>query len=210
MSPSRPRKQKPNARPESVFLNIPYDAQFENLFLAYIAAVSAFGFIPRATLEIPSSQRRLDRITGLIESCEYSIHDLSRVQLDRVPPSTPRFNMPFELGLAIGLTKRNPEHAWVACESQLRRIQKSLSDLDGTDVYIHGATIQGVFREFGNIFVRGHRQPSVQEMMVIYRTLRANLETALHRAGQTSPFNARVFRDLCVLASAAADELVTT
>src|SRR5882724_10371394 len=46
----------------SVFLNIPYDAGFENLLLAYISAISAFGFTPRATLEIPFGQRRLDRI----------------------------------------------------------------------------------------------------------------------------------------------------
>lgn len=184
MPPSKPRK--PSAKPESVFLNVPYDMRFENLFLAYIAAVSAFGFIPRATLEIPFSRRRLDRITDLIESCEYSIHDLSRVQLDRTPPPTPRFNMAFELGVAVGLTRRNPEHAWVVCESATYRIQKSLSDLNGTDVYIHGATIRGVFREFGNIFVRGKRQPSVQEMMTIYRTLRSNLGAILHRAGQAS------------------------
>ena len=47
---------------ESVFLNVPYDAGFENLFLAYIVGISAFGFTPRATLEIPFGQRRLDRI----------------------------------------------------------------------------------------------------------------------------------------------------
>lgn len=72
MPNSRPRSLKQTARKhlasaESVFLNIPYDSQFENLFLAYIAAISAFGFIPRATLEIPSSQMRLERILGLIE-----------------------------------------------------------------------------------------------------------------------------------------------
>jgi hypothetical protein len=37
------------ARATSVFLNVPYDADFENLFLAYIAGLSAYGFNPRAT-----------------------------------------------------------------------------------------------------------------------------------------------------------------
>jgi len=194
-----------------VFLNVPYDSQFENLFLAYIAAISAFGFIPRATLEIPFSRRRLDRILDLIGDCRFSVHDLSRVQLDRTPPSTPRFNMPFELGLAVGLERRDHRgKAWVVCESQAHRIEKSLNDLNGTDVYVHDATVRGVFREFGNVFVRAHRQPTVQQMMAIYRILRASLNHIQVRAGQASPFNARVFRDLCVLASAAADELVTT
>jgi hypothetical protein len=67
-----------------------------------------------------------------------------------------------------------------------------------------------VFREFCSIFVAHGRHPTVQQMMGIYRILRARFRETLLRAGQTSPFNARVFRDLCVLASAAADELVST
>jgi hypothetical protein len=207
------RKQtvrKRSASLESVFLNIPYDPKFENLFLAYIAAVSAFGFIPRATLEIPSSQRRLERILALIEECQYSVHDLSRVQLDRTRPSTPRFNMPFELGLAIGMERSTRiNHIWVVCESEAHRIQKSLSDLNGTDIYVHDGTIRGVFREFGSIFVRNSRQPTVQEMMAIYQILRRNLAEVLGRAGQQSPFNPRVFRDLCVIGSLNANALVS-
>jgi hypothetical protein len=93
----------PNARVEkdAVFLNIPYDAQFERLYLAYIVGLTVLGFVPRATLGIPSGARRLERILSLIHSCRYSVHDLSRVQLDRHAPRTPRFNMPFELGLAV-------------------------------------------------------------------------------------------------------------
>ena len=118
--------------------------------------------------------------------------------------------MPFELGLTIGLTTRNRhKHSWVVCESVFRRFEKSLSDLNGTDVYIHSGTILGVFRELGNIFVRSRREATVQQMTAIYRTLRKNLEEILYRAGQTSLFNARVFRDLSTLASATADELVT-
>lgn len=205
----RRARRKHAAKAESVFLNIPYDSHFENLFLAYIAAISAFGFIPRATLEIPFSRRRLDRILDLIGDCRYSVHDLSRVQLDRAPPPTPRFNMPFELGLTVGLDKAQQRgRSWAVSESKARRVQKSLSDLNGTDVYIHDGTIRGVFRECVNIFVESSRRPTVQQMLAIYRRLRASFGETLRRSGQRSPFNARVFRDLCVLASAAADELV--
>jgi hypothetical protein len=89
-----------------------------------------------------------------------------------------------------------------------RRINKSLSDLDGTDVYIHNGTVRGVFRELCNAFVRSRRQPSVVQMMQIYRILRSNFSDILRNAGARDPFNARVFLDLCVLASAAADRLV--
>src|SRR5512142_3400843 len=112
------RAARSRDRAASVFLNIPYDAAFENLLLAYIAAISAFGFTPRATLEIPFKQRRLDRILKLIRASDYSIHDLSRVQLDKQRPRTPRFNMPFELGLTVALERSVvPRHAWVVCES---------------------------------------------------------------------------------------------
>jgi hypothetical protein len=62
----------PRNEQQRVFLNIPYDNQFEPLYLAYIIALSAMGFVPRATLGI-AGDRRLDRIASLIESCPYSI-----------------------------------------------------------------------------------------------------------------------------------------
>lgn len=201
------RAAKPRVR-ESVFLNVPYDARFENLLLAYIVGISAFGFTPRATLEIPFGERRLDRILSLIRQSRYSIHDLSRVQLDRSAPRTPRFNMPFELGLTVALEKSaHPDHSWIVCETLSHRIKKSLSDLDGTDAYIHDGTVAGIFRELGNAFVGSSRQPTVTEMSQIYRLLRAQFRKILKKAGAPNAFNARVFKEICVVASTAADEL---
>jgi hypothetical protein len=65
---SLPRRRE-NARQKSVFLNLPYDPSFQNLFLAFVVGTTALGLIPRATLEIPGSTRRLDRIQLLIRSC---------------------------------------------------------------------------------------------------------------------------------------------
>ena len=95
--------------------------------------------MPRSVLEIPGSQRRLDRLTDLIARCRYSFHDISRVELDRIRPQVPRFNMPFELGVAVG----NSEHmgdgrSWYVFEARRFRALKSLSDLNGTEIYIHG------------------------------------------------------------------------
>jgi hypothetical protein len=185
---------------EAVFLNIPYDPQFTRVYVAYIAALSAVGFLPRATLGI-AGNRRLDRIVSLIEGCTYSIHDLSRVQLDRAAPRTPRFNMPFELGLAVAWAKQHPEHKWFVFESTKRRINKSLSDLDGTDAYIHDGTVHGVMREICNAFVSTTSQPSVPEMMRIYRELRKGQQRILRNAGARSPFTARAFSDLCLAAA---------
>lgn len=135
-----------------VFLNIPYDKKFERLFVAYIAGISALGLVPRATLEITDSTRRLDKILRLIGNCEYSIHDLSRVELDRTKPTTPRFNMPFELGMSVAKTKRgrHSKQNWLVFETVAHRMEKSLSDLQGTDAKIHGGRIEGVFAELCN------------------------------------------------------------
>jgi hypothetical protein len=196
--------------PAEVFLNIPYDQKFERLFLAYISGISAFGLVPRATLEIPSSSRRLDRILALIRQCQYSIHDLSRVELDIRAPRTPRFNMPFELGLSVAHEKASKKrHEWFVCESQTFRLAKSLSDLNGTDPFIHDGKVAGVFRELCNMFRRPGRQPSIQHMRRIYREVRAGLRIVLHEAGTRSPYKARVFKDLCIIASASADRIVS-
>jgi hypothetical protein len=136
--PANPRRRR---LPDAAFLNVPYDAQHEELFLAFLAGLSGFALIPHATLEIPGSQRRLDRIFHLLRRCRYSFHDLSRVEVDPTPPATPRFNMPFELGLAVALEKmQRPRHEWLVFETRSHRVSKSLSDLAGTDEYVHGGT----------------------------------------------------------------------
>jgi hypothetical protein len=141
---------------DRVFLNIPYDKKFERLFLAYIAGISACGMFPHATLEITDSSRRLEKIIKLERSCKYSVHDLSRVQLDRAKPRTPRFNMPFELGLCVADANRREgqKQNWFVFEAVANRVDKSLSDLKGTDPKIHGATVRGVLSGLCNVFRR--------------------------------------------------------
>jgi hypothetical protein len=195
--------------PADVFLNIPYDHKFRDLCLAYICGISAFGFFPRATLEIPGGSRRLDRIFALMRDCRFSVHDLSRVELDRKRPPTPRFNMPFELGLCVAWARiGSSKHDWYVFESRIHRLTKSLSDLNGTDANIHGGTIDGVFRELCSAFVRPGRQPSVQQMRRIFREVENQIPEILRRAGAKSIFNARVFKDICVVANASADKNV--
>src|ERR1700730_12032244 len=142
------KSPEPAAESHSAFLNVPYDDAFQDLYLAYIAGITAFGLVPRATLEIPGGERRLERIQRLVRGCQYSFHDLSRVELDPKYPATPRFNMPFELGLAVMSARcHRAKQTWFVLEAKSRRVEKSLSDLNGTDVYVHGGSPAGVFRE---------------------------------------------------------------
>jgi hypothetical protein len=194
--------------PYSAFLNVPYDRGFKDLYLAFIAGISAFGLKPRVTLEIPGGERRLDRIYDLIRTCRYSFHDLSRVQLESRPPRTPRFNMPFELGLAVAWARESGSgtHTWFVFESVNLRMEKSLSDLRGTDCHIHEGRVDGVFRELGNALVRSEHAPSVTEMEAIYFDLRRHCGEILKRTGAKTPFEAGVFSRLAVLARASARE----
>jgi hypothetical protein len=191
----------PVAQRDSAFLNIPYDRGYEDRFLAYIAGLTAFGLYPRVTLELTGADRRLDRIFALISACRYSFHDLSLVRLDRRPPPTPRFNMPFELGLVAGWQKAAPSgHVWFVFESSSYRLQKSLSDLNGTDPFVYGERTEGILREIRNALVRRTNQPTVRQMQSIFESLRADVPRIKKNAAARSLFGAGPFAELVVVA----------
>ena len=201
-----PRRRRNRAR-RTVFLNIPYDKRHENLYLAYIAGLSGFGLIPRATLEIPSGERRLDRIFRLIRGCSYSLHDLSRVQLDRNSPPTPRFNMPFELGLVVACAKlESRSHEWFVFEAQRHRLSKSLSDLDGTDPHIHNGRPDDLLAALTDVFVRSKNQPTARELGLIFTDLKKTSKIIKRNLNSDSLFGARAFHDLVIAARAIAHE----
>ena len=90
------------ARPNA-FVNVPFDARYEPLFVAMLCALAAVNVTPRCVLEIPDDGRgRLKRLCDLVADCPLSFHDLSRVTVSR-KAGVPRFNMPFEIGIACGL-----------------------------------------------------------------------------------------------------------
>ena len=205
MSPSRQRKAQAGV---GAFLNIPYDPKFERLYIAYIAGLSACGLVPRSALEVPSGGRlhdRIERIFSIVRECPYSLHDLSHVQLDSVKPRTPRFNMPFELGMAVAweITK-DRGHTWFVFEAQKGRLAKSLSDLRGVDEFVHYGTVAGLLGSLNNAFVRRDHRPRMHEVQSIYRDLRRALPLIQAEAGAKSSFETRVFLDLVVAAGISA------
>jgi hypothetical protein len=195
----------------TAFLNIPYDHEFEESFLAFIAGLCGFGLIPHATIEITGSERRLDRINRLIRRCRYSFHDLSRVQLDRNRPATPRFNMPFELGLAVACAKhQRVTHNWFVFEAQAHRLKKLLSDLDGTDPYIHDANPRGVLRALANALSRAKNPPTLSELSAIYEDLTKAARAIKSELDGGSLFEARPFKELVILAGMSARERIAS
>ena len=195
----------PRPDPNSVFLNVPYDEEFIGLYVAYIVGLCQLNLVPHLASEIPGGDRRLNKIFKLIQSCRYSIHDLSRVEVNVTTAAVPRFNMPLELGMTITWQTLHPSrHSWFVLESEPYRLQRSASDLNGTDPNIHNGKAEGVLRELCNIFRRSG-VPSVPRMVEVYRFVHGNLEAILYRHGTTNPFDRSVFVELCWLSKTLAD-----
>ena len=132
----------PPERAESVFINCPFDAEYRALFHAIVFAIYDCGFFPRCSLdESDGGDVRLHKIIRILKSCQYSIHDISRTELDKTT-GLPRFNMPLELGIDMGLRySDNPEWAGKKCivlDKDRHRFQKFISDISGQDPVAHG------------------------------------------------------------------------
>jgi hypothetical protein len=150
------------------FINMPYAPRYERVYLAFIAGLAGFGMVPTAAVNDPSSHFQLDRIFDLVAASDYSFHDLSQMSLDRVKPRTPRFNMPFELGLAVATARlRNPHHQWFVFDTQRHRIAKALSDLGGITVRVHDGTPLSVLRCLLNALDRENRTPSLRDLEAV-------------------------------------------
>jgi hypothetical protein len=184
-----------------VFINFPFDPPYEKLFLALIAGLVSLGLNPRSVVELTESKDRLRRLIKLIEQCPFSLHDLSRVQLSRTQGTfrVPRFNMPFELGLAIAIARNDETRQWIVMEALPHRVNQSCSDLDGYDAAIHAGTVAGVFEALLNAFSSRRGVPLSREadLFWVYRRLRLFRREEL----PTKIYAARPFRRLVVVAT---------
>lgn len=192
-------------RVESVFLNIPYDAAFEDLYLAYIVGLSQLGLRMNVTLAVPN-QGRLDTILSLIEASDFSIHDLSRVELSH---GIPRFNMPLELGLALYHSKRGKRpHRVHLFDAKPYQALRSTSDVNGIDPQIHGGIPKNLMIGLRNIFRQPGDVTTVPEMLASYRALKRKLPKIRQSAGGGSLFEAAIFQDIVVASLIEAEEQV--
>lgn len=126
---------------DCVFINCPFDDKYEELFRALIFTISDCGFIPRCTLEEKnSSQVRIEKIYKIVSDCRYSVHDISRTELDS-ENTLPRFNMPLELGINLGAKKfgsgKQKMKKCLILDNSKYRYQKFISDIAGQDVEPH-------------------------------------------------------------------------
>jgi len=90
----------------------------------------------------------------IISECKYSIHDLSRTELDS-PSALPRFNMPFELGLDLGCRRygnsKLNEKVCLVMDVERYRYQTFISDISGQDIEAHNGNTKQVIEHVRNL-----------------------------------------------------------
>lgn len=176
---------------QSVFLNVPYDQGYERSFVALVSSLVCLGRKPHCVLELPErGQGRLSRITSHLETCRISIHDLSRA-------GTPvRFNLPFELGLACGFSACGRNHEVVILEKESGRLDRTLSDLKGRDVYVHEGKprvlISCILDALGNL----DRDPDPDEVHELWKDLWVLAAKLKSRHRRRDIFHRSVFHKL--------------
>ena len=134
----------------SVFINCPYDAQYEPLFDAIVFAVVCCGFHPRSAKESHSvATARMERVFDAIFGSSYSIHDLSRCQGEG-EELLARFNMPLELGIAMATRRAAGEgarqHEWMVLVPENAPYARFVSDLAGFDPFRYDGQVESLVK----------------------------------------------------------------
>lgn len=135
----------------NVFINCPFDKYYIDDILKPILYILVKNKLnPRLSLEISDSgQNRLAKITSLIKSCKYSIHDLSIVKSKKVKEYA-RMNMPFELGIDYGLRNSGVsplnKKQFLILEAVKYDYMKAISDINGFDIKVHSNDTEKIFQ----------------------------------------------------------------
>jgi len=159
---------KANQEPPKVFINCPFDPQFEPLRDALIVSCVACGFFPTsAVVKGGGGRLRIDRILDELETSLYSIHDMSR-STGAGQYNLARFNMPLELGMAIYLSRANGgQHDWLALVPDGPAHAAYISDLSGFDPEVYdGTEAQMISRVVSYLAVRDEAVPGIGARLV--------------------------------------------
>jgi hypothetical protein len=161
---------------ENVFINCPFDGEYQPLFRALVFAVQFCGFVPRSALELDDgSEVRIGKIMRIIAESRYGVHDLSRTELD-ADSQLPRFNMPLELGLFLGAkyygVGLHQTKAAIIFDRDRYRYQKFCSDIAGQDIRAHNGGEGEMIRAVRNALATWRRERLIPGGSVIYAQYR--------------------------------------
>ena len=157
---------------DNVFLNCPFDSAYKQLFDAMVFTVHDCGFIARCALEEgDASQVRIDKIYNIIAGCRYGIHDISRIELDKVS-ELPRFNMPLELGVFLGAKRfgidEQKRKNCLILDKEPYRYQQFISDIAGQDVSIHNNDPEEIVKAVRNWLLTASDRKTIPSGSIIW------------------------------------------
>ena len=135
--PPRPPRRKHADYDVNVFINCPFDDDYEPLFRAMIFTIFSCGFIPQCAKGESNQNLRFQRIIELVGECRYGLHDLSRIEMGAMP----RNNMPLELGVFIGCLRFGSAYdyqkEYLILDSDKHRYNQHTSDVKADDAEYH-------------------------------------------------------------------------
>jgi hypothetical protein len=156
----------------SVFINCPFDEEYEPLLNAIVLSVLCCGFVPRIATETGTvAEPRIQRICGALHDSRYSIHDLSRCQGEG-DENLARFNMPLELGIAMGRRYATEAdegtHDWLVLIPENHAYAPYVSDLAGFDPEIHAGSPETIVPAvMGWLLTRDAAMPGIEPSQVL-------------------------------------------
>ncbi|MBK8037597.1 MAG: hypothetical protein IPK22_10730 [Verrucomicrobiaceae bacterium] len=170
-------------RDDDVFINCPFDESYVPVFRAVVFAVCACQFVPRCALEADDGvEVRVEKIIRIMKECPLSIHDISRTELDDLN-HLPRFNMPFELGLYLGIARSGRSiRRSLILDSEPYRYQKFLSDIAGQDIRSHSKNPEKAISHVRNWLASampGRRFAGGRDICSLYRKFMSDLPDLL-------------------------------
>lgn len=186
-----PKRSPSDAKPR-VFINCPFDEDYGDLLRAAAFAIAVCGYKPTCALDEDDAGRiRFDKLKALIGEADLAVHDLSRIELSE-ETSTPRFNMPFELGLYLGAKhfggRRQRQKRCLVFGRSRRDWAPSISDLAGVDPSFHGGKTDAVIRavrDFLHASPDGNMLPGETALIAHHRRFLRDLPKIAATARQT-------------------------
>lgn len=138
----------------NVFVNCPFDREYEHILQAILFCLVRFGLTPRTASErSDAGEPRIEKILELVGSSRYSIHDLSRCKATQAAEHY-RLKMPFELGVDFGCRHYGgaplSSKVILILEEEPYRYQAAISDLAGSDIEAHNGDYVTAVRKVRN------------------------------------------------------------
>lgn len=186
---------------DKIFVNCPYDNEYFKLLKPLLFTLCYIGLKPQISETSDSGENRLNKIKGLIEKSQYSIHDLSRMEPLK-ENDLPRFNMPFECGIDFGIKlsdhQKYQDKRFLIVEKEKYRYKEVISDISGNDIKAHKNDPEQMVKVVRDWFKQINKKiPGYKEIWLAFNEFKFDYEEILIVDGyDPNDINSQTFTDI--------------